>query len=51
MITSPNGVEISYALRFEFKASNNEVEYEVLITGLKMAKSLGAEWLEINSDS
>ncbi|KAJ4720741.1 Retrovirus-related Pol polyprotein from transposon opus [Melia azedarach] len=51
LITSPDGVEISYALRFEFKASNNEAEYEALIAGLKMAKSLGAEWLEINSDS
>ncbi|KAJ4715114.1 Retrovirus-related Pol polyprotein from transposon opus [Melia azedarach] len=51
LITSPDGVDISYALRFEFKASNNEAEYEALIAGLKMAKSLGAEWLEINSDS
>ncbi|KAJ4701024.1 Retrovirus-related Pol polyprotein from transposon 297 family [Melia azedarach] len=51
VIISPNGVEISYALRFEFKASNNEAEYEVLITELKMTKSLGAKWLEINSDS
>ncbi|KAJ4715162.1 Retrovirus-related Pol polyprotein from transposon opus [Melia azedarach] len=43
LITSPDGVEISYALRFEFKASNNEAEYEALIAGLKMAKSLGPE--------
>ncbi|KAJ4713136.1 Retrovirus-related Pol polyprotein from transposon 17.6 [Melia azedarach] len=51
LITSPDGVEISYALRFEFKASNNEAEYEALIAGLKMAKSLGAEWLASLSET
>ena len=39
------------ALRFEFKASNNEVEYEALITGLNLAKELKVESLEIYSDS
>ena len=39
------------ALRFEFKASNNEVEYEVLILGLELAKEMKVESLEIFSDS
>lgn len=47
----PNGVEISYTLRFKFKASNNEAEYKALIAGLKMTKSLGVERLKVNSDS
>ena len=40
-----------YALRFRFKASNNEVEYEALIAGLKLAKEMKVESLEIFSDS
>lgn len=51
VIISPNGIEISYVLRFEFKASNNEAEYEALLAGLKVAKSLGAKNLEIMNDS
>ena len=38
-------------LRFKFKASNNEVEYEALITGLKLAKEMKVESLEIYKDS
>ena len=39
------------ALRFGFKASNNEAEYEALITGLKLAREIKVESLEIYSDS
>ena len=39
------------ALRFGFKASNNEVEYEALIAGLKLAKEMKVESLEIFSDA
>ncbi|GJU26700.1 hypothetical protein Tco_1165321 [Tanacetum coccineum] len=31
ILTSPEGEEFTYALRFEFDASNNEAEYEALI--------------------
>nr|GFC32921.1 reverse transcriptase domain-containing protein [Tanacetum cinerariifolium] len=31
ILTNPEGVEFSYALRFQFAASNNEAEYEALI--------------------
>ena len=40
-----------YALRFSFKASNNEAKYEALIAGLNLAKEMKAESLEIYSDS
>lgn len=35
----------------EFKTTNNEIEYEALITGLTLAKELGVKLLQINSDS
>ena len=47
----PNETKISYALKFGFSASNNEAEYEALIAGLKLAKDVGAERIEIFSDS
>ena len=40
MLVSPEGNKITCALRFGFKASNNEVEYEALLAGLRLAKEL-----------
>ncbi|GKC16013.1 reverse transcriptase domain-containing protein [Tanacetum coccineum] len=37
ILTSPEGTEFTYALRFQFTASNNEAEYEALIAGLRIA--------------
>ncbi|GJU23707.1 reverse transcriptase domain-containing protein [Tanacetum coccineum] len=34
ILTSPKGTEFTYALRFQFTASNNEAEYEALIARL-----------------
>ena len=39
------------ALKFRFKASNNEAEYEALIVGLNLAKEIKVESLEIYDDS
>ena len=39
------------ALRFGFKASNNEAEYEALIVGLELAKEMKVESLDIFNDS
>ena len=39
------------ALKFEFKASNNEAEYEALIVGLELAKEIKVESLDIFNDS
>nr|GEU83256.1 reverse transcriptase domain-containing protein [Tanacetum cinerariifolium] len=36
ILTNPEGMEFTYALRFRFDATNNEAEYEALIAGLKM---------------
>ena len=42
---------MKYALKFGFQASNNEVEYEVVIAGLNISHSMEADQLEISSDS
>nr|GEX31136.1 reverse transcriptase domain-containing protein [Tanacetum cinerariifolium] len=43
ILTNPNGVEFTYALRFQFAASNNEAEYEALIAGLRIATQMGED--------
>ena len=51
ILESPTREKISYALRLEFSASNNEVEYEALLAGLRLAKDMKAAQLRIYSDS
>ncbi|KAI3459553.1 hypothetical protein Pfo_016216 [Paulownia fortunei] len=51
VLTSPEGEELKFAVRFEFKTSNNEAEYEALVRGLKMALKLGVRQLSVYSDS
>ncbi|KAM1021756.1 hypothetical protein ACFX2A_043865 [Malus domestica] len=51
VLTTPDKVAIEYALRFKFKASNNEAEYESLLAGLHLANHLGVKQIDIFSDS
>ena len=51
ILTSPEAINIEYALRFGFQASNNEAEYEAVIVGLNLAHSLEVDQLEVCSDS
>ena len=51
ILEGPNGVLIEQALRFAFKASNNQAEYEALIAGMLLAKEMGARSLLAKSDS
>ena len=51
ILTSPEGIDIKYALRFGFHGSNNEAEYEAVIAGLNLAHSLEVDQLEVHSDS
>nr|GFA07136.1 reverse transcriptase domain-containing protein [Tanacetum cinerariifolium] len=37
ILTHPSGQEITYALRFDFRTSNNEAEYEALVARLELA--------------
>ena len=40
-----------YAIQIRFKATNNEAEYEALLTGLRVATELGVESLDAYNDS
>jgi len=51
VLEGPNGVLIEQALRFAFKASNNQAEYEALIAGMLLAKEMGVHSLLAKSDS
>ena len=51
ILTSLEEMDIEYALRFGFQASNNEAEYEVVIAGLNLAHLMEVDQLEVCSDS
>nr|GEU68496.1 reverse transcriptase domain-containing protein [Tanacetum cinerariifolium] len=51
IITNLEGTEFTYALRFRFDATNNEVEYEALIAGLRIAEQTRVKNLQANVDS
>src|ERR1044072_3825910 len=51
ILLTPDEAEIEQCLKFEFKASNNQAEYEAMIAGLTMALDLGVTNLTVNSDS
>ena len=48
ILTSLDGIDTEYTLKFGFQASNNEVEYEAVIAGLNLME---ADQLEASSDS
>ncbi|XP_068477230.1 uncharacterized protein [Phaseolus vulgaris] len=50
ILEGPNGLLIEQALRFAFKANNNQVEYEALVAGMFLAKEMGARSLLVKSD-
>nr|GEX00272.1 reverse transcriptase domain-containing protein [Tanacetum cinerariifolium] len=50
ILTSPEGVEFTYALRFQFTASNNEAEYEALVAGLRIAAQMRVKNKQVNVD-
>ncbi|RDX67038.1 Retrovirus-related Pol polyprotein from transposon opus, partial [Mucuna pruriens] len=51
ILEGPTGVLIEQSLHFEFKANNNQVEYEALLAGMKLAQELGTKKLMAKSDS
>jgi len=46
-----DGLLIEQALRFAFKANNNQTEYEALIAEMLLAKEMGTKGLLAKSDS
>nr|GEV49631.1 hypothetical protein [Tanacetum cinerariifolium] len=51
ILTNPEGMKFTYALRFRFYATNNEAEYEALIAELRIAEQMGVKNLKANVDS
>ena len=51
ILEGPNGLLIEHALRFVFKESNNQAEYEALTARMLLGKEMGARSLLAKSDS
>ncbi|RDX68866.1 hypothetical protein CR513_52113, partial [Mucuna pruriens] len=51
VLEGPNGVLVEQSLRFGFRASNNQAEYEALHVGMRLVEQLGAQTLTAKSDS
>ncbi|XP_057444393.1 uncharacterized protein LOC130736597 [Lotus japonicus] len=51
ILEGPGGVTIEQSLKFDFKASNNQAEYEAIIAGLRLAIEMGVQSIRIKTDS
>ena len=51
VLQSPEGDKLKYKLRLQYQPTNNEVEYEALLKGLELAKSVEARSILILGDS
>ena len=51
LVISPQGDILQLAVRLNFRATNNEAEYEALLAGLPAARHVGAARVIIYSDS
>ena len=51
VIKTPKGDKIECMIRLDFPTTNNEVEYEALVSGLDLAKAAGAENVVLHCDS
>ena len=51
MLQSPEGDRLTYKVRLQYQTTNNEIEYETLLKGLELAKSIEAKSILILGDS
>ena len=51
ILITPEGDTRKYGVQLQFPTTNNEEEYEAILTGLKVEKALGAIYLLLQSDS
>nr|KYP60222.1 Transposon Ty3-I Gag-Pol polyprotein [Cajanus cajan] len=51
ILEGPNQVTLEQSLKFSFKVTNNQAEYEALLTGLRLSRDIGAQRVSCNSDS
>jgi hypothetical protein len=51
ILVIPEGDELTYALRCNFKSRNNKTEYEALLAGLRLVRDLKARniWAHVDS--
>ncbi|XP_076922014.1 uncharacterized protein LOC143583651 [Bidens hawaiensis] len=50
-LVNPEGHEFTYAIKLDFKSTNNDAEYEAFLAGLQIAKKLGVKHFEARVDS
>ena len=51
ILLSPEQDVLKYRVQLQFPTTNNEAEYEAVLTRLRIAKALGVRNLKLNSDS
>ena len=51
VLKSPKADTLKHKVRLHYPTTNNEAEYEALLKGLELAKSLGAESILVQGDS
>ncbi|KAL0415854.1 UNVERIFIED_CONTAM: hypothetical protein Slati_3417300 [Sesamum latifolium] len=51
VLTTPQGDDMEFAIKFGFKASNNKTDYEALVLGMRIAQDAGASHLLAYFDS
>ena len=51
VIITPDGEILKYGVRLKFSATNNEAEYEGILTGLRLGRALRANNLLVQNDS
>nr|XP_023880540.1 uncharacterized protein LOC111992920 [Quercus suber] len=51
VLQSPEGDKLKHKVRLQYQTTNNEAEYEALLKGMELAKSVGAKSLLVLGDS
>ena len=51
ILLSPEKDILRYRVHLQFLATNNEAEYEAVLTGLRIVKALGVRNLKLNTNS
>ena len=51
VLKSPEANKLKHKVCLHYQTTNNEAEYEALVKGLELAKSLGAELVLVQGDS
>ncbi|XP_057790809.1 uncharacterized protein LOC131007914 [Salvia miltiorrhiza] len=51
VLISPQGDMVEQSIRCQFKATNNEAEYEAMLAGLELAKEMKVKRINVFSDS